>query len=88
MSGRLSVPPPFKRLSHANASAPVSACSVLVSAGSVVALSAAESLENNELGIDESVDVDPLGRRRSMVIGISTVNGGPARELEGRGSGA
>jgi len=54
---------------------------VSVSAGSVVALSAAESSDNGESDVEESVSVDPWLGGRSMVNGISTVNGGLVREL-------
>jgi len=80
MSMRASVSPPFMRLPHASAS-------VLVSAV-VVALSASEILENSESEVEISVHVDPwLGRRRSMVNGMSTANGGLVRELKGQDSG-
>ena len=73
---RASASPFFMRLPHARAS-------VLVSA-MVVALSAAEILENNESEVEVTVHVDPwLGRRRSMVNGMPTDNGGFVRELKG-----
>jgi len=73
---RASVPPPFEQLAHASTS-------VAVWDGSVIALSAAESLENNESGIEESVSIDPWLGGRSMVNRMSTANGGLVRELEG-----